>query len=149
MVLEGVVDEVLAALGEHHAVHLGRRVATRERDILGNLREPASERAKGPLEPAARVHNRLLAGEVPDARVPVLQVHHPQEGTLTDDDLGAPAMEAADGSGRTAAGGPAARNEVRDLIQRLEAIDVRLGGGGAINLPVAVREALGWKPQAS
>lgn len=44
-----------------------------------------------------------------------------------------------------AAGGPAARRDVRDLIQRLEAIDTRLGGRGAINLPAAVRAALGWR----
>lgn len=44
------------------------------------------------------------------------------------------------------AGGPAARKDVRDLIQRLEAIDVRLGGAGAINLPTAVSDALAWKP---
>jgi Fe-S-cluster containining protein len=41
-----------------------------------------------------------------------------------------------------AAGGPANRNEVRDLIQRLEEIDHRLGGSGAVNLPMAVREAM-------
>ena len=41
-----------------------------------------------------------------------------------------------------AAGGPAARNEVRDLIQRLEDIDRRLGGNGAMNLPVAVKAAM-------
>jgi Fe-S-cluster containining protein len=41
-----------------------------------------------------------------------------------------------------AAGGPAHRNDVRDLIQRLEEIDLRLGGSGAINLPTAVKEAL-------
>jgi len=41
-----------------------------------------------------------------------------------------------------AAGGPARRAEVRDLIVRLEEIDRRLGGNGAINLPVAVREAM-------
>ncbi|MFM2297182.1 MAG: hypothetical protein RL117_889 [Verrucomicrobiota bacterium] len=38
-----------------------------------------------------------------------------------------------------AAGGPAARNQVRDLIQRLEDIDRSLGGNGAINLPTAVQ----------
>ena len=43
-----------------------------------------------------------------------------------------------------AAGGPANRNEVRALIQRLEQIDRHLGGSGAVNLPVAVREAPGW-----
>jgi len=43
-----------------------------------------------------------------------------------------------------AAGGPANRNVVRDLIQRLEEIDTRLGGNGASNLPSAVREALEW-----
>lgn len=42
----------------------------------------------------------------------------------------------------TAAGGPANRNEVRDLIQRLEAIDHRLGGNGGVNLPTAVGEAM-------
>ena len=41
-----------------------------------------------------------------------------------------------------AAGGPANRNEVRGLIQRLEQIDHRLGGAGAINLPTAVKEAM-------
>lgn len=41
-----------------------------------------------------------------------------------------------------AAGGPAHRNDVRDLIQRLEVIDHLLGGQGAINLPTAVREAM-------
>lgn len=41
-----------------------------------------------------------------------------------------------------AAGGPAHRNDVRDLIQRLEEIDHRLGGSGAVNLPAAVREAM-------
>jgi Fe-S-cluster containining protein len=44
-----------------------------------------------------------------------------------------------------AAGGPAARADVRDLIQRLEQIDTYLGGFGAINLPTAVSAALGWR----
>lgn len=41
-----------------------------------------------------------------------------------------------------AAGGPATRKEVRDLIQRLEAIDARLGGKGGVNLPAAVTAAM-------
>ena len=41
-----------------------------------------------------------------------------------------------------AAGGPAKREEVRDLIQRLEEIDVRLGGCGPVSLPVALSRAL-------
>lgn len=41
-----------------------------------------------------------------------------------------------------AAGGPAARKDVRDLIQRLEAIDARLGGNGGVNLPGAVAAAM-------
>lgn len=41
-----------------------------------------------------------------------------------------------------AAGGPYARGEVADLIQRLELIDVTLGGAGASALPFAVAEAL-------
>lgn len=41
-----------------------------------------------------------------------------------------------------AAGGPYARREVADLIQRLEAIDVQLGGDGASALPHAVSEAI-------
>jgi Fe-S-cluster containining protein len=44
-----------------------------------------------------------------------------------------------------AAGGSPARHEVRALIQRLEDIDTRLGGSGAINLPTAVSAALGWR----
>ncbi|MCA9153074.1 MAG: hypothetical protein KDA92_27415, partial [Planctomycetales bacterium] len=42
-----------------------------------------------------------------------------------------------------AAGGPANRKDVRDLIHRLEEIDHRLGGNGGVSLPVAVREAMG------
>ena len=42
-----------------------------------------------------------------------------------------------------AAGGPYARREVADLIQRLESIDAELGGSGASALPHAVAEALG------
>lgn len=41
-----------------------------------------------------------------------------------------------------AAGGPAARKDVRDLIRRLEDIDTRLGGNGAVNLPAAVAAAM-------
>lgn len=41
-----------------------------------------------------------------------------------------------------AAGGPYARREVADLIQRLEQIDVELGGQGASALPHAISEAL-------
>lgn len=41
-----------------------------------------------------------------------------------------------------AAGGPHARGEVRDLIQRLEEIDLGLGGTGGVNLVTAVTEAL-------
>jgi Fe-S-cluster containining protein len=41
-----------------------------------------------------------------------------------------------------AAGGPAHRNEVRDLIHRLEEIDHRLGGNGGVSLPVAVSAAM-------
>jgi Fe-S-cluster containining protein len=41
-----------------------------------------------------------------------------------------------------AAGGPANRNEVRDLIHRLEEIDHRLGGSGGVSLPVAVSHAM-------
>jgi Fe-S-cluster containining protein len=41
-----------------------------------------------------------------------------------------------------AAGGPYARGEVRDLIQRLEAIDHQLGGSGGVNLATAVTAAM-------
>ena len=41
-----------------------------------------------------------------------------------------------------AAGGPYARRDVADLIQRLETIDAELGGNGASALPFAVAEAL-------
>ena len=41
-----------------------------------------------------------------------------------------------------AAGGPYARREVADLIQRLEGIDAELGGDGASALPFAVSEAV-------
>jgi uncharacterized protein len=41
-----------------------------------------------------------------------------------------------------AAGGPYARGEVVDLIRRLEAADVRLGGTGPRALPAAVRDEL-------
>jgi Fe-S-cluster containining protein len=41
-----------------------------------------------------------------------------------------------------AAGGPYARNEVVDLIRRLEDIDRSLGSGGAMALPTAVERSL-------
>jgi uncharacterized protein len=41
-----------------------------------------------------------------------------------------------------AAGGPYTRNEVRDLIRRMEEIDVSLGGDGPHALPMAVESAL-------
>jgi Fe-S-cluster containining protein len=41
-----------------------------------------------------------------------------------------------------AAGGPYARREVSDLIHRLEDLDVKLGGQGAMALPGAVKAAL-------
>ena len=41
-----------------------------------------------------------------------------------------------------AAGGPYARREVADLIQRLETVDAELGGAGASALPHAVAEAV-------
>jgi Fe-S-cluster containining protein len=41
-----------------------------------------------------------------------------------------------------AAGGPYARNEVLDLIRRLEALDARLGGDGPRALPGAVNDEL-------
>ena len=41
-----------------------------------------------------------------------------------------------------AAGGPYKRNEVRDLVRRLEEIDASLGGDGPHALPMAVESAL-------
>lgn len=41
-----------------------------------------------------------------------------------------------------AAGGPAARRDVLDLIRRLEAVDESLGGDGPKPLPQALLEAL-------
>jgi Fe-S-cluster containining protein len=41
-----------------------------------------------------------------------------------------------------AAGGPYARREVSDLIHRLEDLDAKLGGAGAMPLPAAVKQAL-------
>jgi len=41
-----------------------------------------------------------------------------------------------------AAGGPYARREVSDLIQRLESIDARLGGNGSTSIVHAITEAL-------
>jgi len=47
-----------------------------------------------------------------------------------------------------AAGGPLARAEVREFIQRLEAIDHQLGGQGAVNLPTALQYALDGHPRS-
>ena len=41
-----------------------------------------------------------------------------------------------------AAGGPYARREVADLIHRLEDLDAKLGGAGAMPLPAAIQRAL-------
>ena len=45
-----------------------------------------------------------------------------------------------------AAGGPYGRSEVVDLIHKLEEIDRKLGGRGALPLPAAVEQALAEKP---
>ncbi|MCX6980011.1 MAG: YkgJ family cysteine cluster protein [Verrucomicrobia bacterium] len=42
----------------------------------------------------------------------------------------------------SAAGGPYTRDEVRDLVRRLEEIDARLGGDGPHVLPMALEDAL-------
>lgn len=42
----------------------------------------------------------------------------------------------------SAAGGPYTRNEVRDLVRRLEEVDAALGGDGPHALPMAVESAL-------
>jgi Fe-S-cluster containining protein len=44
-----------------------------------------------------------------------------------------------------AAGGPYERGKVRDLIQRLDDIDLALGGSGGVNLPAALEWALGQR----
>ena len=45
-----------------------------------------------------------------------------------------------------AAGGPANRSGVRDLIQQLERIDLQLGGNGAVKLPIAIKDAMrSWR----
>lgn len=41
-----------------------------------------------------------------------------------------------------AAGGPYTRNEVRDLVRRLEDVDASLGGDGPHALPMAISDAL-------
>ena len=102
--LERVVDQVLPAFGEHHTVDLPHGVAAHQGDVLRHLREPAAEGAERPLEAAVLVHDRLLPREMPDAGVPVLEVDHPQEAPLADDDLRATAVQAA-GSARGPATG--------------------------------------------
>lgn len=47
-----------------------------------------------------------------------------------------------------AAGGPLARGDVRDLIQRLEAVDALLGGRGGVNLPSTVAAVMAVKRKA-
>ena len=105
VMLERVVDEVLPAFGEHHTIHLGVCMAARQGHVLRHLRHSAAECAERPLQPAVLVDDRLLPGKVPYARVPILQVHHPQEGALADHDFRAAAMEAAGRARGSAAAG--------------------------------------------
>ena len=46
------------------------------------------------------------------------------------------------------AGGPASRNEVRELIQQLEDIDHSLGGSGSTNLIAAMKSAMAPSPKS-
>ena len=95
VVLQGVVGEVLAALGEHHAVDLHVRARADQGHVLVDLRQAAAQRADGPLERGVAADQCPLMGKMPNAGPPVLQVDVAQAGPGADVDFDRPAMQAA------------------------------------------------------
>ena len=85
---------------------------------------------------AFKASGRKQLPETDDGRCPLLEMHTGNCLIYADRPFGCRTHFCA------AAGGPYARREVADLIQRLEVIDARLGGSGASALPHAVRSAL-------
>ena len=87
VVLERVVGKVLRAVGEHHAIDLGVRPFADQGDVLVDLGQPAAQCADGPLQRGVAADERLVMGEVPDARAPILQVHVAQPCAGADEDF--------------------------------------------------------------
>jgi Fe-S-cluster containining protein len=85
---------------------------------------------------ALRATGRKSLPVAPDGMCPLLDVRNGNCLIYNDRPFGCRTHFCA------AAGGPYARREVSDLIQRLEMIDTELGGDGASALPHAIAEAL-------
>ena len=74
MILTSEVSQVLLTGGEHHAVDLGARPSTGQRDFLIDLRKPRAEPADGPLQGRVLADEGSFPAEVPSRVVPVLNV---------------------------------------------------------------------------
>ena len=95
MMLQGVVSEMLLALGEHHPVDLATRPLPDQLDVLIDFRQTAADGTVRPLQGRIAIDDRPLLGKVPDAVPPVLQVHIPQMRARGQQQLDAAAMQTA------------------------------------------------------
>jgi hypothetical protein len=92
-VLQRVVGEMLFAFGEHDAVDLRLGARANQHHVLVHLGQSAAQRADGPLQRRTAADQRLLMGEVPHARAPVLQVDVAQPGAGPQANLDGPAVQ--------------------------------------------------------
>jgi Fe-S-cluster containining protein len=157
------------AMSQRNGIDGGRNrrspAATPERDAIAEVRAVYAELARRPVE---RSCTRLtgcchfaLTGRTPqltrgEALLAAKGVRAAGRKELPDRDDGACPLLKEDGSCRiyqdrpfgcrthfcATAGGPYARSEVLDLIRRLEAVDVQLGGSGPRALEMAVADEL-------
>jgi len=63
--LQRVVDQMLAVLGEHHTVDLTSCTWLNELDALIDLRKPCTHRSDGPLQLGVPTYRSSLVGKVP------------------------------------------------------------------------------------
>ena len=91
--LQGVIGEVLAAVGEHDAVDLGLGPGADQRHVLIDLGQAASQGADGPLQRGVAAEQGLLMGEMPHAHAPVLQIDVLQPGFRPQQQFDGPAVQ--------------------------------------------------------
>jgi hypothetical protein len=95
VVLQGVVDQMLAVLGEHYTVDLTSCTWLNELDALIDLREPCTHRSDGPLQLGIPTYRSSLVGKVPATLAPVLQVHIPKMAVAMLDQFDTSAVQSA------------------------------------------------------
>ena len=78
VMLQGVVNQVLAILGEHDSIDLASGTRLDKLDALVDLRKFCSHRRDGPLQLRVATHRSSLVCKVPATFPPILKVDIPQ-----------------------------------------------------------------------